>query len=196
MKILSTSTWLLAVALAIVASASVRAADCQYSIGVACPPNLDPQSFVNGLSVQLNGGIGADSELCEPAAHIYWDWGDGNTQEALFPAIHEYASMGDYEITVWATDAEDLELANTSCSLSVWEVPNGSESISLGTGAWPTGGFSAAIGHFAGSHGFSSLADAKDKIAAWLKDYNESRPHRALNNLAPLEYVAQLENGA
>jgi transposase InsO family protein len=43
---------------------------------------------------------------------------------------------------------------------------------------------------------FSSLADAKDKIAAWLRDYNESRPHRALNNLAPLEYLAQLENGA
>ena len=46
------------------------------------------------------------------------------------------------------------------------------------------------------AHWFSSLADAKDEIAAWLKDYNESRPHRALNNLAPLEYVAQLENGA
>ena len=25
---------------------------------------------------------------------------------------------------------------------------------------------------------------------------NESRPHQALNNLAPLEYVAQLKNGA
>jgi transposase InsO family protein len=49
-------------------------------------------------------------------------------------------------------------------------------------------------GHVA--HWFSSLADAKDKIAAWLRDYNESRPHRALNNLAPLEYLAQLENGA
>lgn len=37
------------------------------------------------------------------------------------------------------------------------------------------------------AHWFSSLADAKDKIAAWLRDYHESRPHRALNNLAPLE---------
>ncbi len=40
------------------------------------------------------------------------------------------------------------------------------------------------------------LADAKDKITAYLQDYNESRPHRALNNLTHLEYVAQLENGA
>ena len=46
------------------------------------------------------------------------------------------------------------------------------------------------------AHWFSSLADAKDKITTWLKDYNEGRPHRALNNLSPLEYVAQLENGA
>jgi putative transposase len=36
-------------------------------------------------------------------------------------------------------------------------------------------------------HWFSSLADAKDKIAAWLMDYNESRPHRALHNLGPGE---------
>jgi putative transposase len=46
------------------------------------------------------------------------------------------------------------------------------------------------------AHWFSRLADAKDKITAWLKDYHESRPHRALNNLSPLEYVAQLENRA
>jgi len=46
------------------------------------------------------------------------------------------------------------------------------------------------------AHWFSSLADAKDKIAAWLMDYYESRPHRALNNLTLFEYVAQLENGA
>ena len=46
------------------------------------------------------------------------------------------------------------------------------------------------------AHGFTSLAEAENTISAWLKDYNESRPHRGLNNLAPLEYVAQLENGA
>ena len=43
---------------------------------------------------------------------------------------------------------------------------------------------------------FTSLADAREKIAAWLKEYNESRPHRALNDLAPLEYLAQLKNEA
>ena len=46
------------------------------------------------------------------------------------------------------------------------------------------------------AHWFTSLADAREKIAAWLKEYNESRPHRALNDLAPLEYLAQLKNEA
>lgn len=41
-------------------------------------------------------------------------------------------------------------------------------------------------------HWFDSLADARVKVQAWLMDYNESRPHRALNNLSPAEYVATL----
>jgi Integrase core domain len=39
-------------------------------------------------------------------------------------------------------------------------------------------------------HWFSTLADTEEKIEAWRQEYNETRPHRALNNLAPLEYVA------
>lgn len=41
-------------------------------------------------------------------------------------------------------------------------------------------------------HWFSTLADAKVKIEAWRREYNESRPHRALNNLTPLEYAATM----
>ena len=41
-------------------------------------------------------------------------------------------------------------------------------------------------------HWFSSLADARVKIDAWRRDYNETRPHRALNNLSPAEYVASM----
>ena len=46
------------------------------------------------------------------------------------------------------------------------------------------------------AHRFKGLVDAIDKIAAWLKNYSESRPHGALNNLKLLEYVAQPVNGA
>lgn len=42
-------------------------------------------------------------------------------------------------------------------------------------------------------HWFESLSDAKLKIEAWRDDYNKSRPHRALNNLPPLQFVASIE---
>ena len=37
---------------------------------------------------------------------------------------------------------------------------------------------------------FMSLADAKQKIAAWRLHYNQDRPHSALGNLAPEEFAA------
>ena len=40
------------------------------------------------------------------------------------------------------------------------------------------------------SHWFLSLADARIKIEAWRRDYNESRPHTALGWLTPAEYAA------
>ncbi|NQX90243.1 MAG: transposase [Halioglobus sp.] len=32
---------------------------------------------------------------------------------------------------------------------------------------------------------------SRDKIDRWLKYYNEARPHRALNNMTALEFVAR-----
>ncbi len=40
-------------------------------------------------------------------------------------------------------------------------------------------------------HWFFSLDDAREKVAVWRKEYNESRPHSSLGDLAPLEYVRQ-----
>jgi putative transposase len=39
---------------------------------------------------------------------------------------------------------------------------------------------------------FSSLTHAQDVLDQWVRDYNEVRPHSALANLAPLQYVARL----
>lgn len=36
---------------------------------------------------------------------------------------------------------------------------------------------------------FRDLEDARDKIHAWRDDYNEHRPHSALGNLSPFEYL-------
>lgn len=40
-------------------------------------------------------------------------------------------------------------------------------------------------------HWFESLEEAKEIIEAWRRDYNESRPHSALNDLTPAEFVGQ-----
>jgi putative transposase len=40
------------------------------------------------------------------------------------------------------------------------------------------------------AHWFLSLADARTKIEAWRRDYNESRPHTSLGWLTPAEYAA------
>ena len=39
-------------------------------------------------------------------------------------------------------------------------------------------------------HWFEDLTDADEKMRAWKAEYNESRPHRALNKLTPSEYLA------
>lgn len=41
---------------------------------------------------------------------------------------------------------------------------------------------------------FLSLEDAWEKIETWRQEYNGERPHGALGNLAPLEYVSALTN--
>lgn len=40
-------------------------------------------------------------------------------------------------------------------------------------------------------HWFESLAEARREIEAWRRDYNETRPHMALNDLTPGEFARQ-----
>lgn len=40
-------------------------------------------------------------------------------------------------------------------------------------------------------HWFNDLTDAKDKLQTWQKEYNESRPHKALDNRSPVEFAVQ-----
>ncbi len=39
------------------------------------------------------------------------------------------------------------------------------------------------------THWFLSLNDVREKIETWRRDYNEFRPHSALDNMTPEEYV-------
>jgi putative transposase len=43
-------------------------------------------------------------------------------------------------------------------------------------------------------HWFASLEEAKEKIEGWRRDYNESRPHQALNEQTPAEFTARIED--
>ena len=38
-------------------------------------------------------------------------------------------------------------------------------------------------------HWFLTLDDAREKIEAWRRDYNEQRPHSSLGNLSPAEFA-------
>ncbi|WP_163311843.1 integrase core domain-containing protein, partial [Enterobacter cloacae] len=40
---------------------------------------------------------------------------------------------------------------------------------------------------------FASLAEAQELLEAWRQDYNESRPHSALNDLTPAEYARRIK---
>jgi putative transposase len=42
------------------------------------------------------------------------------------------------------------------------------------------------------THWFSTLEEAKGKIEAWRKEYNESRPHRALGERTPNEFANEV----
>ena len=45
------------------------------------------------------------------------------------------------------------------------------------------------------AHWFESLQEAKERIEAWRREYNESRPHRALQDRTPEEFaMAYAEN--
>jgi putative transposase len=43
---------------------------------------------------------------------------------------------------------------------------------------------------------FTSLADARARMAAWRKEYNEDRPHTALKNRTPREYADEARKAA
>ncbi len=45
-------------------------------------------------------------------------------------------------------------------------------------------------------HWFTTLDDAEEKLRAWRVEYNESRPHKALDDRTPREYAEELANEA
>jgi putative transposase len=46
------------------------------------------------------------------------------------------------------------------------------------------------------THWFESLDQMRNLLAEWRRDYNETRPHSSIGNLAPAEYAAKLLMGS
>ena len=46
------------------------------------------------------------------------------------------------------------------------------------------------------THWFESLEQMRTLLAEWRRDYNETRPHSSIGNLAPAEYAAKLLMGS
>lgn len=42
------------------------------------------------------------------------------------------------------------------------------------------------------THWFGTLTEAKESIEAWRREYNESRPHRALGERPPNEFAKEI----
>ena len=42
-------------------------------------------------------------------------------------------------------------------------------------------------------HWFKTLAEAKQVLEAWRRDYNESRPHSSLNDMTPAEFARNIK---
>lgn len=99
-----------------------RSVECEYGMDIACPPTDDPQTYISGLNVQLNGGFGLISGECPWATHFIWDWGDGSINESFFPAQHTYPVSGNYTITVSAFEYDNW-LIDAFCDLTIEASP-------------------------------------------------------------------------
>lgn len=85
----------------------------------------------------------------------------------------------------------------TSQSIHLWAYQNGVQ-INYSRPGKPTD--NAHVESFNGTlragcldaHWFDSLTGAKQTIEAWRREYNESRPHRALGERTPSEFACQL----
>jgi len=81
-------------------------------------------------------------------------------------------------------------------AMDLWAYQNGAK-IDFSRPGKPTG--NAFVESFNGTlrdeclivHWFETLAEAKQLIESWRQEYNESRPHRALDDRTPSEFTIE-----
>ena len=98
-----------------------EATECIVDLSLNCPLSGDPQSYIDGFNVQLNGGIYIPFS-CPEVERIEWDWGDGEIIDSAFPATHIYSAPGKFSISIKAMDDNSSILAEDSCQVTISEI--------------------------------------------------------------------------
>ncbi len=95
---------------------------CDPVLYVSFPPSGDPQSWIDGLNVSVNGAV-VPPPGCPIITRIEWNWGDGSVNDSWFPATHTYGTPGNYTVTVTAFN----EVGNSSTKMEMLQDVGGGE---------------------------------------------------------------------
>jgi len=86
----------------------------------ARPPDLTLYTpEIDGMTVTING-VTAPGTPGTSITKIHWNWGDGFSEDHLFPASHTYSQAGTYTVTVTSYQSDGL---STSKSVTVTVSP-------------------------------------------------------------------------
>ena len=121
------------------------------------------------------------SELLEPAVSL--------TGKRVVEALDQVAQVRGYPEAIRVDNGGEF----CSKEMDAWAYRNGVKLLFSRPGKPTDNGY---IESFNGKlrdeclnqHLFTTIKDAKEKLEAWRKDYNQNRPHSALGNLTPAEY--------
>ena len=121
---------------------------------------------------------------------------DDFTKESV-DLVAEHGISGQYVVRVLERAAQfrDQGPEFTSKALDQWAYRNGVQLKLIEAGKPAQNAYIESFnGRFRdeclNDHWFTSLAEARIRISAWRRDYNEHRPHSALNYQTPAEFAA------
>jgi putative transposase len=111
------------------------------------------------------------------------------------PELLDRAAKGNFPEVITADNGTEF----TSKALDAWAFERGVKLDFIRPGKPTENGFVESFqGRFRdeclNTEIFQNLEDAKTKILAWRNDYNRRRPHSALGNLSPVEYVRKWQS--
>ena len=140
--------------------------------------------FVNGQrfrALTVVDIFSRSSELLEPAVSL--------TGKRVVEALDQVAQVRGYPEAIRVDNGGEF----CSKEMDAWAYRNGVKLLFSRPGKPTDNGY---IESFNGKlrdeclnqHLFTTIKDAKEKLEAWRKDYNQNRPHSALGNLTPAEY--------